>query len=298
MISELGMTYKKPDLETNLKRTDSFGDKAYKSPGKMGPIVDPQKPKTTIQMMKRVKDQLNAQLKKSITKQPDKRILRKYLFHRDAVFDIKMSPFSSSDTMTPLFASASADTTCCLWASNLSHLNPLLVYKGHTGAVNRLKFHPTSQMVCSVSGDQSIHLWKYAETLKQNDALSLNKSESMGRFVGESEEEDLTNRGRLPYLRNSKLPSIDNLHKSGDFGGDESNERTQVDLFTQDLLDSHIDFKDYQNEGVNTDSENDDSLNELQRYHITEGMLIILKIVDNYFNRRCTGYDQKSTHLH
>ncbi|KAG2375227.1 hypothetical protein C9374_009850 [Naegleria lovaniensis] len=260
-----------------LTRSGSFSnDKNLysKSPVKTPTIPDNlQKtgPKTTIQLMKNLKDQFNAQIKKTITKQPDKKIIRRYLFHRDAIFDIKMSPICSIDTSTPLFATASADTTCCLWGSNLSHLNPLLVYKGHTGAVNKLKFHPTAQIICSVSGDQSIHLWKYAETLKQNEAVSLNKTDSRSsQMVGENDDDDFSNGRFKAYLKHVKLPSVDNLHKSGEFN-DESNERTQHnDLFTQDLLDSHIDFKAYQNEGVNTDSENDDSLNELQKFYITE----------------------------
>ncbi|EFC40921.1 predicted protein [Naegleria gruberi] len=116
--------------------------------------------------------------------------------------------------------------------------------------------------------DQSVHLWKFADTLKQNNALTLNQSTS-GQYVGENEYDDDSSNRFKPFNRHSKLPSIDNIHKtSTEF--DESFNETQHDLFTQDLLDSHIDFKAYQNEGVNTDSENDDSLNELQKYYITE----------------------------
>lgn len=35
-------------------------------------------------------------------------------------------------------------------------------YRGHTGSVNCVRFHPTKQLVLTASGDCSVHLWPYS----------------------------------------------------------------------------------------------------------------------------------------
>eukprot|EP00753_Platysulcus_tardus_P011022 PLAT324.1.p1 GENE.PLAT324.1~~PLAT324.1.p1 ORF type:complete len:488 (+),score=145.14 PLAT324.1:65-1528(+) len=76
--------------------------------------------------------------------------LREYNGHRDIVWEVT--------TNESYLASASADGTARLWSLHSSE--PLLVYRGHRGSVNSIRFHPSGEAVCTASGDHSVHIWR------------------------------------------------------------------------------------------------------------------------------------------
>lgn len=44
---------------------------------------------------------------------------------------------------------------------NISSGQCYTTYRGHTGSVNCIRFHPTKQLVLTASGDCSVHLWPF-----------------------------------------------------------------------------------------------------------------------------------------
>ncbi|KAL4767498.1 hypothetical protein BDW60DRAFT_147648 [Aspergillus nidulans var. acristatus] len=74
--------------------------------------------------------------------------------HRGSVYAVALSP----DGQT--IASASKDTTICLWDTATGAVNQTLA--GHGGPVNTVVFSPDGQMVASASKDRTIRLWDTA----------------------------------------------------------------------------------------------------------------------------------------
>ena len=44
---------------------------------------------------------------------------------------------------------------------------PNIVYLGHSGSVNSIRFHPKERLVCTASGDRTCHLWKVPSSKKE-----------------------------------------------------------------------------------------------------------------------------------
>nr|XP_039263656.1 WD repeat-containing protein 37-like [Styela clava] len=74
--------------------------------------------------------------------------------HKDGVLHVDASPIVPATA-----GSASADQTAKLWNLNTGHCYG--TYRGHTGSVNCIRFHPTKQLVLTASGDGSAHLWPF-----------------------------------------------------------------------------------------------------------------------------------------
>lgn len=85
-------------------------------------------------------------------------------------FSIRYLPSYNKNTY---ISTTSADGTCNIWSTE--HANPVIVYSGHSGSVNQVKFHPTSTLATTVSGDGAIHLWKFS--LKDEEEEKTEKSE-------------------------------------------------------------------------------------------------------------------------
>ena len=62
--------------------------------------------------------------------------------------------------MGPLIGTASADHTAIVWGMHSGR--PLLQYKGHSGSVNSVRFHPNKELVLTASGDSTAHIWQCA----------------------------------------------------------------------------------------------------------------------------------------
>lgn len=90
-------------------------------------------------------------------------VFSKRMAHRDIIWDVRWNPSSEKRN---LFASASADRTAKLWRldNESKTANPLMVYSGHSGSVNSVRFHPTQSIVCTTSGDRTCHIWKPLDT--------------------------------------------------------------------------------------------------------------------------------------
>ncbi|CAH8611420.1 unnamed protein product [Dicrocoelium dendriticum] len=71
--------------------------------------------------------------------------------HRDGIWEV--TPYRR------FVASASADTTVRLWSNDVQ-LNCLLVYMGHCGSVNSVRFRGRDQLMLTSSGDGTAHLIK------------------------------------------------------------------------------------------------------------------------------------------
>ena len=82
------------------------------------------------------------------------------------IWDVRWNPRENEST---LFASASADRTAKIWKYDPNHNSAgmLATYTAHTGSVNSVRFHPTQPILCTASGDRSLHLWKV-----ENSSLS------------------------------------------------------------------------------------------------------------------------------
>jgi len=85
--------------------------------------------------------------------------LTQFVGHFDGIWEISMCRWAN------FLATSSADRTVKLWATNDFSL-PAYTYVGHKGSVNSVRFHPTTRLVCSASGDSTCHLWRIP---KQNE---------------------------------------------------------------------------------------------------------------------------------
>jgi WD40 repeat protein len=91
---------------------------------------------------------------------------------------------SVSRTSLPIIGTASADHTAIVWGMHSGR--PLLHYKGHSGSVNSVRFHPAKELVLTSSGDGTAHIWQCAVHL-YNESL-------FGRLAS-SEDELADNQG-------------------------------------------------------------------------------------------------------
>lgn len=98
--------------------------------------------------------------------------------HRDGVWQV-----THARNGMPLLGTASADGTACVWDAESAHL--LLKYMGHAGSVNSLTFHPQEQLVCSVAGDNTIHIWKCHVTLPPRQRRGSNSERTKQDSSGE-----------------------------------------------------------------------------------------------------------------
>ena len=82
---------------------------------------------------------------------------------RDIIWDVCWNP---RDEESSTFASASADRTAKIWRYDPQQktAGALATYTAHTGSVNSVRFHPTQPILCTASGDRTLHIWKSQET--------------------------------------------------------------------------------------------------------------------------------------
>ncbi|KAL7062922.1 hypothetical protein AAHC03_0135 [Spirometra sp. Aus1] len=92
------------------------------------------------------------------------KLANRFVGHRDGIWEV--TAFQN------LVATASADTTVRLW-SNSELANCLLVYSGHSGSVNSVRFRAADQLMLTCSGDGTAHLirlpQKFFEAIQTGD---------------------------------------------------------------------------------------------------------------------------------
>eukprot|EP01091_Cochliopodium_minus_P000479 TRINITY_DN10442_c0_g1_i1.p1 TRINITY_DN10442_c0_g1~~TRINITY_DN10442_c0_g1_i1.p1 ORF type:complete len:510 (+),score=107.67 TRINITY_DN10442_c0_g1_i1:204-1532(+) len=92
------------------------------------------------------------------------KILRTFQGHRDGVWEL-----STSEVDHNFLGSASSDRTAKIFCIDGSHCD--IVYIGHKGSVNTIRFHPKERIACTASGDNQTHIWKipsYNKLTQQN----------------------------------------------------------------------------------------------------------------------------------
>ncbi|XP_025083918.1 WD repeat-containing protein 37-like isoform X2 [Pomacea canaliculata] len=112
-------------------------------------------------------------------------LVRNYRGHRDGVWEVTVSCFSHQ-----VVGTASADHTARLFS--IESGTCLLVYAGHQGSVNAIRFHPNQDLVLTASGDHTAHIWRaqFSAPLAVPDG---HKSHSSGEDeIDVSEKEDGT----------------------------------------------------------------------------------------------------------
>ena len=85
-------------------------------------------------------------------------LAKEYLGHKDGLWDISISRLGH-----PLIGTASADKTARIWGIDSGRC--LTLYTGHTGSVNGIAFHPSQDIVLTVSGDGTGHVWQASPVL-------------------------------------------------------------------------------------------------------------------------------------
>jgi len=81
--------------------------------------------------------------------------------HRDGVWEVSACPWSLKR-----LGSASADRTARVWSLSGKAVSDV-IYVGHSGSVNSIRFHPRERLVCTASGDRTCHLWKVPSSRKE-----------------------------------------------------------------------------------------------------------------------------------
>ena len=104
---------------------------------------------------------------------------RRFVGHKDGVWDVSISRMG-----LPLIGTASADHTAIVWGMNSGR--PLLQYKGHSGSVNSIRFHPNKELVLTASGDSTAHIWQCAVHL-------FSENNTPGRMASSEDELGDTN---------------------------------------------------------------------------------------------------------
>ncbi|XP_076331335.1 WD repeat-containing protein 37-like isoform X2 [Tachypleus tridentatus] len=107
------------------------------------------------------------------------RLVREYIGHRDGVWEV-----STARSALPVLATASADHTARIWSIQTGAC--LLLYQGHSGSVNSVRFHPVQDFVVTASGDQSAHIWRAAVPFTGSEQMKYSSEED----VELSEKED------------------------------------------------------------------------------------------------------------
>ncbi|VDQ11019.1 unnamed protein product [Trichobilharzia regenti] len=91
--------------------------------------------------------------------------------HRDGIWEVT--------SFRRFIATASADNTARLWIND-AQLNCLLVYVGHSGSVNSIRFRNKDSLMLTSSGDGAAHLIRLPFDLISKAASSLTAGNSSG----------------------------------------------------------------------------------------------------------------------
>lgn len=93
--------------------------------------------------------------------------------HSDGIWKIDASPIYNH-----IVATASADQTVILWDTlRASDSMQSIVYKGHLGSVNCVKFHPSNPgLFCSASGDGQAHIVRFPNIKSPEHKLTFSSS--------------------------------------------------------------------------------------------------------------------------
>eukprot|EP01112_Ceratiomyxa_fruticulosa_P022460 TRINITY_DN8219_c0_g1_i1.p1 TRINITY_DN8219_c0_g1~~TRINITY_DN8219_c0_g1_i1.p1 ORF type:complete len:585 (-),score=79.76 TRINITY_DN8219_c0_g1_i1:241-1995(-) len=121
------------------------------------PLVIAQSPapprKTLTSQVGKLKIKIPKQMIPSQKEIPKWMHLKEFVPHRDGVWEVVSCPWDVN-----LFATASADRSARISYADGSRAS--VIYLGHTGSVNSIRFHPTDRLVCTSSGDKTCHIWK------------------------------------------------------------------------------------------------------------------------------------------
>lgn len=82
----------------------------------------------------------------------DATLVRRYFGHTDGLWEI-----TSGSPNSGVVGTASADATARVWDSLSGAC--LATYREHKGSVNSIRFHPNEPLLCTASGDNSVHVW-------------------------------------------------------------------------------------------------------------------------------------------
>uniref|UniRef100_A0A1I8GLG2 WD_REPEATS_REGION domain-containing protein n=1 Tax=Macrostomum lignano TaxID=282301 RepID=A0A1I8GLG2_9PLAT len=99
----------------------------------------------------KIMGQLETEIEKEIRRQHCQFVTR-LLGHTDGVWGLSAFPRRN------LVASCSADGTARVWLCNDRDSCCLIEYRGHAGSVNSVRFHPSSDILLTASGDTAAHL--------------------------------------------------------------------------------------------------------------------------------------------
>ena len=132
--------------------------------------------------------------------------------HKDGLWDISISRLGH-----PLIGTASADKTARIWGVDSGKC--LTLYTGHTGSVNGIAFHPTQDIVLTVAGDGTGHIWQAAPVLPDSANLPISTQVSSDDSPESGSEDDLgngPNSHRSGYV-SSERPSANSNNSAGQF---------------------------------------------------------------------------------
>ncbi|XP_067931896.1 WD repeat-containing protein 37-like [Watersipora subatra] len=135
----------------NIDKTDSpeqIDPSAHKNAKKSGSQIS-QKIKSTY----KTSTTKFANTFKSAGQSGCRQMVKVYSSHTDGVWEVGVSHREPR-----VLGTASADYTAKIWCIESGAV--ILQYYGHHGSVNSIRFHPTSDLVLTASGDQTAHIWR------------------------------------------------------------------------------------------------------------------------------------------
>lgn len=115
-------------------------------------------------------------------------MVKEFNGHKDGVWQV------ATKIGQPIIGTASADHTACIWGIDSGRA--LLIYQGHAGSINSIKFHHHKDLVLTGSGDGTAHIWQAAV----NWDVSTRKGHSSEEELDDSEE-PTEDRERVDVLR-------------------------------------------------------------------------------------------------
>jgi len=131
-------------------------------------------------------------------------LAKEYLGHKDGLWDISISRLGH-----PLIGTASADKTARIWGVDSGRC--LTLYTGHTGSVNGIAFHPSQDLVLTVSGDGTGHIWQASPVLPDSTVLPAASQASSDDSPDSGSEDDYGNPSyRSGYLSSDRQQSNNN----------------------------------------------------------------------------------------
>ncbi|CAL8098638.1 unnamed protein product [Calicophoron daubneyi] len=104
-------------------------------------------------------------------------LLNRLTAHRDGIWEV--------NTHRRFVATASADSTVKLW-TNDNQMGCLMVYLGHSGSVNSVRFRDRDHLLLTSSGDGTAHLIRLPYDLLVKAAVALNTNPSAASFALEA----------------------------------------------------------------------------------------------------------------